>query len=82
MDGLDWWAGVAWWTGWVDVLVWTGRLVVWWIGCMAGGLVEWKLAAWSSAVLQVCSSTRDRDGSAEINHNKKDIKNDQGHHNA
>ena len=38
-----------------------GGLVDWWIG----GLVEWKLAAWGSEALQVTSSTRDRDGSAD-----------------
>ena len=51
---LDWWCG-----GLVGLLI--GGLVDWWIG----GLVEWKLAAWGSEALQVTSSTRDRDGSAD-----------------
>ena len=34
----------------------------WWIG----GLVEWNLAAWGLEVLHVTSSTRDRDGSADL----------------
>ena len=43
--------GLDWWAG-----------LDWWIG----GLAEWKLAAWGLEVLQVKSSTRDRDGSADI----------------
>ena len=42
---------------------------------MAGGLMEWKLAGWGSEVVQVNSSTRDRDGSADNsddNDNNKD----------
>ena len=42
--------GLDWWSG-----------VGWWIG----GLAEWKLAAWGLEVVQVKSSTRDRDGSAD-----------------
>ena len=55
--------GLDWWAG-----------VDWWIG----GLAEWKLAAWSLEGLQVKSSTRDRDGSADNdeNDNDKDDEND------
>ena len=52
---VDWWAG-----GLVDGLDWWAG-VDWWIG----GLAEWKLAAWGLEGLQVTSSTRDRDGSAD-----------------
>ena len=43
--------GLDWWAG-----------LDWWIG----GLAEWKLAAWGLEVLQVNSSTLDRDGSADM----------------
>ena len=56
------WAGglVDWWAG--GLVEWIGGLL--WIG----GLVEWKLADRSSEGLQVKSSTRDRDGSADYYH--------------
>ena len=59
---MGWWIGglVGWWSGLVDGLDWWAG-VAWWMG----GLAEWRLAAWGSEGLQVKSSTRDRDGSAD-----------------
>ena len=60
---MGWWIGglVGWWSGLVDGLDWSAGLD-WWIG----GVEACSLGLGG---LQVKSSTRDRDGSADNNNN-------------